>query len=377
MRSAFSSTRQAIAFSLLLATFMLLPAVAALTGWFKIEGRYPFISCNYGSLPTLEQEIFVNTNTVDVAFLGSSRVWGDIDTPYVAQAFSQRLQREAEVFTLGWRWSGGYDALYFIARDLLDHRCVKMLVVCDETGYAGSDERGWTLLKHSPPHRLATFWYWRAQDVSALGLVELPLKDIIARYGAAIIDIPRYLLDWIRPNLPFDPEQQPYMQQVAADRGALLRAYGFSGEMRATSSEGDPRPFPPTPADVVVYAPATREAFTFTGPAWDAYARHFAGKLARLCQERGTKVVVLHFPTSVDTEQRTISEPRCWPEDLGAPVELAGIPGAKLFAGLAPEEVRKLFFYDRLHLNQQGADLFTRLITPTLLKFYDASTNHF
>jgi cytochrome bd-type quinol oxidase subunit 1 len=64
MRPAFSSTRQAVAFSVLLATIMVLPAVAALTGWFKIEGRYPYVSGNFGGFPTTQQEIFVNTNAV-------------------------------------------------------------------------------------------------------------------------------------------------------------------------------------------------------------------------------------------------------------------------------------------------------------------------
>lgn len=375
MQPAFSSTRQAIGFSLLVSIIILLPAIAARTGWFKIEGRYPSISIARGGVPTLQQEIFDNTNTVDVACVGSSRML-TIDTPFLEHEFSEHLHHPAKVFTLGWNWSG-FDILYFVVRDLLRQRHVRMLVVNDETQRtAKPGQIEYVFRQHSYPHRLATYWYWRGQDVVALGLLDLPLKDVIAAYGAAIIDLPRYLLDWARPSLPFNLPRCPPMQQFVANRGAALWAWGW-GESPETFSAYDVREFPAAPADVVVYSDATRAMFTFTGPPRDAYAEYFAKELTRLCQEQGTKLVVLHMPSPTEGQQVTIPDPQHWSQDFGAPVELIGIPGIKLFAGRAPAEVRKLFFSDELHLNKNGSDLLTRLITPTLLQFYDASTNHF
>ena len=375
MQPAFSSSRQAIGFCLLVGIICLLPAVAVRTGWFKIAGRYPSISIARGGLPSLQQEIFDKTNTVDVACVGSSRIL-TIDTPYLEHEFSEHLNRQAEVFTLGWNWSG-FDILYFVARDLLSHRHVKMLVVNDETQRTTKPgQLEYVYRQHSYPHRLATYWYWRGQDIVALGLLDLPEKEMITAYGVAIIDTPRYLVDWARPSRPFNLPRCSSMQQFVANRGAALWAWGW-GESPETFSAYDVRDFPATPADVVVYSATTRAMFTFTGPPRDAYAEYFAKELVRLCQEQGTKLVVLHMPSPTESQQATIPDPQCWPQDFGAPVELIGIPGVKLFAGRAPDEVRKLFFSDELHLNKNGSDLLTRLVTPTLFQFYDASTNCF
>ena len=131
------------------------------------------------------------------------------------------------------------------------------------------------------------------------------------------------------------------------------------------------------PGDVLSYSNETREKFFFNGPDWDRYQRYFASRLARLCLARGTKLVALHLPLAAEVQQAVIPVPTRWTDELGAPVELLGIPGDKLFAGFSPAEVRKLFYYDEWHLNKNGEDLLTPLVAPKLFELYDAATKHF
>jgi hypothetical protein len=71
--------------------------------------------------------------------------------------------------------------------------------------------------------------------------------------------------------------------------------------------------------------------------------------------------------------QNVVSERELWPEVLGAPVDIVGIPPARLFAGLPESELPRLF-YDDVHLNQSGQDLFTPLVTPALVQLHENST---
>src|SRR3954453_8385081 len=123
MKPAFSSPRQASAFALLLASLLAMPAVMARTGRLHRRDVYPTIAWKYGPFPWIQQKIFAETRDADMVFLGSSHLWNAINTPYVQARLSERLGREAEVFSLGWPWAG-FDAAYVIARDLLDHRRV-------------------------------------------------------------------------------------------------------------------------------------------------------------------------------------------------------------------------------------------------------------
>jgi hypothetical protein len=366
MTPAFSSSRQAAAFALLLALLLALPALVAPTGWLKRRDVYPSIPSKYGPFSWIQQQIFTETNAVDIAFLGSSLIWSGVNTPFVQRRLSEQLRREAEVFTLGWPWPG-YDPLYFIARDLLDQRRVRMLVIYDE--YRGSDM----------PHLHSSRWFRLGENSEALD--GLPWPAQAGLYGGAVLGMPRHLLSLVRSNLLEDPAHSGAniwntfyrAPNVAEHRGALCARIGFDYLQNFT-------PYQPllvaTPGDVVVYSADTRGAFTFTGPRTPPYQSHFARKLAQLCRERGTRLVVLHLPELRECDQAAIPEREPWPEVWSAPVDLVGIPGAKLFAGIPVTDLKK-FYYDPRHLNQNGQEMFTRLLTPVLLKLYATSLNRF
>jgi hypothetical protein len=364
MRPAFSSPRQAAAFVLLVVAVLAAPALLARTGWLDRGNVYPAIAWNYGPFPWIQQKIFAETGDADMVFLGSSHLWVAINTPYVQQKLSEELGRQAEVFTLGWPWPG-FDAAYVIARDLLDHRRVHTLVIYDE-------DPG-----RNAPHTNSSRWFRIGEQSEALA--GLPWMSRATLYGVAVLGTPRQLLSLVRPNLVEDPASgrpncwttRYRAPDLARERGALKARLGFD-------YNPDYVPFPArseaTPADAVVYSANTRAAFRFTGPALEPYHLHFARKLARLCQERGTRLVILHPPVLNERGQTVVPERQKWPEVLGVPVDVVGIPPAKLFAGISDADLPRLF-YDDVHLNQSGQEMFTPLITPVLVQLHETSNS--
>jgi hypothetical protein len=365
MRPAFSSTRQAAAFALLLVVVMAAPALLAWTGWVARRDVYPAIAWNYGPFPWIQQKIFAETGDVDMVFLGSSHLWSAIDTPYVQKKLSAELGREAEVFTLGWPWPG-FDAVYVIARDLLDHRRVHTLVIYDE------DPQG------NAPHTNSSRWFRLGDQSESLG--GLPWVSRVTLYGSAVLGTPRQLLTLMRPNLVEDLGRgrpncwtsRYRAPDLAGKRGALSARLGFDYNKDYVPLEARGNA---TPADARIYSAENRAGFRFTGPATEPYHLHFARKLARLCQERGTRLVILHPPVLHEHGESVVSERELWPEVLGVPVDIIGIPPAKLFAGLPEADLPRLF-YDDVHLNQSGQDLFTPLITPALVQLHETSTRY-
>ncbi|MBI3878955.1 MAG: hypothetical protein HY301_02695 [Verrucomicrobia bacterium] len=364
MRPAFSSPRQAVAFALLLGALLALPVLVARTGWLRRSDVYPAMTWRMGISPLIQPKIFDETNGVDIAFLGSSHIWDGVNTPYVQRRLSEQLGREAEVFTLGWSWPG-YDALYTFARDLLEHRHVRMLVIYDEHG---PDEA---------PHRYSFRWFRAGEDFAALpGLTAARQASL---YGGTVLGMPRHLLSLVRPNRLDDPGHGTNFMSSLFNAPNVVEQ---RGAMRARLGFGHRPPFVPyepalvaTPADAVIYSEQTRGLFSFTGPRATPYQLHFARKLAGLCEAHGTRLVALHLPELRESAMSVIPERERWDKFMGAPVDLVGIPGAKLFAGIPAAELPKLFL-DAGHLNQNGQDVFTPIITPVLLQLY-AATNRF
>jgi len=364
VRPAFTTAGVATGFALLLAVVLSLPEVIARAHLLTRRDVYPAIPVKYGPFPWIQQKIFDENKDVDIAFLGSSRIWCAIDTPYVKTALSTELGREAEVFTLGWPWQG-FDALYVIARDLLDHRRVRTLVIDDEG-------RGDDL-----PHLHSSRWFLLAESSDALA--GLPALAQLRLYGGAVLGTPRHLLSLLRSDLMEAPARaQPnfwntyYRAPPIAERLGALRArlaFGASPDFRPLPAHTTARS-----EDAVIYSRAAGGGFQFQGPPTGDYQLHFARMLAKLCRDRGTRLVVLHTPARHELGQAKVEERENWAEILGAPVEIVGIPPARLFAGMSSDEVTALFYEDG-HLNQNGQDLFTPLVTPALLELHASAAN--
>ena len=364
MRPAFSSVRQAVGFAGLMLMVLALPA---LLGGSRLPPRqelYDFASWRWGPYPWDRTQIFDETNAADIIFLGSSHMAADIDTPYVQQQLTAHLGRPAVVRSV--TWSGAdFDVLYLVAKDLLAHRRVRMLVIYDESeGQVRNSQ-------------VPLLFRWGEEYGTVAGL---PVRDRLAYYFAAVVGMPRNLLCWLRPNIPADLTQENWYMDYyhtpnpALQLGASTRHRGYA-----------PMGLPPAPfveympaagmEDVCVYSPATKARFEFMNgpmPTWQAV---FARRFARLAQAQGCQLTLLHLPVLAETNVAKITEKEYWPDFLQTDVAMAGVPPARFFAGLTPEQCQRLFA-DQTHMNANGQRYFSRLMTPALLEIYDANAVH-
>jgi hypothetical protein len=373
MRPAFSSTKQAAAFALLLLGILFLPVV--------LRGRMlPPRSENYlwqgwnsfGDYPYLYQQIFEETNDIDIAFVGSSRILMGIDAPYVQQKLSEQLGRPAVVRTIAWGWSG-FDKFYFAVKDLLQHRRVRMLVFYDE---------GQSLNLMDPYARR-----WFRFGENGADLAGFPIRLQADYFFASLLGVPRNLLDLLRPNLPCELsvadiarlERTYYCTNPATRLGSLALQQGFGSSPTFQDDHPPFEFFTPAnqarPEETVIYSRATKDEFQFTGPPMLVSQIHFAQKFGALATEKHLPLVMLHMPELADVGQPAIPEREFWPDTLHADVAMIGITPPHLFAGMNEVEIHKLFA-EQYHLNLNGQQYFTRLITPALLNLYENSTNH-
>jgi len=355
MRPAFASQKTIFSLSLLLAIIMALPALVSSTGWKDRRDIYPAIPLSQGPFQWVQEKVFGETGDIDVVFMGSSHIWSGIDAPFVQRKLSERLGRPAKVFTLAWPWAG-IDAEYIVGRDLLERRHVRMLVI-DDTG--GGDH----------PHLNSSRWFRIGSDSEAMQ--GLPLLPRARLYSSAVLGMPRQLLTFLRPNKLDD-----HFNGRLNDSVSYASIPQNLGALRVPMIWDAPRfvPFQPRgnakPDDTLVYSQATRSQFRFP-PAPNVYQLHFARKLAQLCKARGTRLVILKMPIFGEDGPIVVSAPELSPNLLGPSVDVVGIPPRLLLSGVSAGDVKKLFV-NSVHLNQNGMEMFTPLVTGALLRIYES-----
>ena len=337
MSPAFSSSRQAGAFALLLLVLLLLPVLAGKSllptreQFYSSTGRDTFYS------PYLHQQIFQEKGDIDIAVMSSSRLASAIDAAYLEEKLSEKLGRKAVVRMFSWTWNG-YDALYFIAQDLLQQRKVHMILICDLSSGA-----------YDTAHREASYWFRFADNAEALA--GLPFKSKASFYASAIVGMPRNLIGLLRPNMPPIPLEKNHP------------AWNQS-----------PTNFTPhtsvNPSDVRVYSEATKESFLFSNTRIAPMQLAFIRKIGLLAASHKTQLVFVHLPDFADRRASLIQEATFWPDAFHTELPMLGIPPATLFAGLADDEVNKLYF-NPTHFNQNGRNYFTPIITPALIQIYE------
>jgi hypothetical protein len=371
MSPAFSSTRQAAAFGLLILVLLLLPAFLKKTELPSREQMYSAIPWRMGAFPYIHKVIFEEKGDIDIAFIGDSHMYDGVDTPYVADALTKALGRKANVVTVAWLLPG-VDALYFVARDLLQNRKVHTIVFVDITEDSNKS-----------PHPAAPYWFRFGDDARALD--GLPIAVIPQYYFAAILGMPRNLLSLIRPNSPdclfsqesiefFHTPHPYYHLDNPADRlGSLPVDLSFN-----FADFVDYVPVPgASPSEVSIYSKATADQFQFSKQPMFPLQLHFSREFAALAKARGTGLVLLTIPTIKQQTDSFIQQSAYWSSEiLNSDLTMVGIPPAKLFSGIAPDNIAQLFTPDGIHLNKNGQEYFTRLITPTLLKIYETQAKH-
>ena len=370
MRPAFSSTRHAAAFALLLLVLLVAPALAGKKFLPSRSEIYSSIWWESGNYPYFYQQFFQEKTDIDVAFLGDSHMYSAFDTPYVQSEFSQALGRSAVARTFGWGWAG-FDSLYFMSQDLLQHRRVKMLVIDDL--FNVSDQ----------PHSLAQHIFRYGDNEESLEGLSPSLR--LTYYYAAMVGMPHNLIELVRHNFAPDlsTSKRTYWEiqwnalSIVGQLGAMTSRLGYNPSQQA-HVDAVREPFVPytpqidvQPSDVCVYSPETKANFIFSTNGLPPMQLHFAQKFAALAGEYDSKIVVLHIPTFDERHSTVISEPTYWPEAMRANVTMVGIPPAILFRGLTDDQIRQLYS-DPVHLNENGQNYFTHLMTPILLKIYES-----
>jgi hypothetical protein len=369
MRPAFDSPRQAAAFAFLLLILLLLPTIVDKSILPPREQIYSSIWWGDGAFPYTHQLIYAEKGDIDIAFIGSSHLEDGIDAPYVQKMLSEKLGRPAVVRTIAWT-GAGYDALYFITQDLLQHRKVHLLVTYDVYN------------ELNIPHGMAPAWFRIGDNASDLRGLSFRLQACY--YFAAIIGMPRNLLSLVRANLPADIsvsqnnrfEIAKKTENIPSQLGSIASQMGFAANLG-----GEHAPFenylPQTetkPSDVFIYSDSVKDAFCFesTVPDWQL---HFARKFADLARDQKCRVAFLHMPTYEERRDPLIHEHEFWPQALHIDLDMVGIPSEKLFQGMTDEQILKLFS-DPKHLNKNGQEYFTSVITPSLLEIYAAQASY-
>ena len=367
MRPAFSSIAQAAAFTALLMVLLLAPLVIGKNLLPPREQIYASKSWGSGPYPWIQNQIFQETNAIDIAFMGSSHILHAVDTPYVQAELGKQLGRPAVARTVGWG-GAGYDALYLIAKDLLKHRRVRMLVIYDENPQMARNAQ------------ISAFFRY-ADDAGVL--TGLPASDQAVYYCAALLGLPKNLLARLRPNLPAPLVTVPqnYWEQhygstsIVKLCGCTRSELGFNYDPMSDHFTAF-TPFTPptgvTPADVEIWPSAGKTHFQIDSAPLPAWQVHFARKLGELARANGCRLVMLHLPVISDADESALRERTDWTQIFGADFPLLGIPAIKLFGGLTNEERHRLFF-NTAHFNANGMDYFTPLITPAIVQLYEIS----
>jgi hypothetical protein len=363
MRPAFSSTRQAGAFALLLLALLLAPALAGKRYLPSREAIYSSIWWENGDFPYMDGQIFREPGDMDIVFMGSSHIWAAFDASHVQEQLGKKLGRPAVVRTFGWG-GAGYDEIYFVAQDLLARRQVQMLVIDDDVN--DSDL----------PHLLAPKMFRFGDNAAVLGGLRWSTKA--AYYFGSIMGMPRNLLALVHANLPADMSATNYWQihsdaeNFAANLGTFTAHMGFRN-----SPDSEPEPFvqfvPETGVQASpfsIYSPVKGTGFYFWGEPLPPMQLHFVQKLKELTANHGSKLVVVHIPTFDERRSTHITLPGNL-DSLYPDVAFVGIPPATLFRGLTDDEVRNLYS-DSVHLNENGQRFFTTAMMPTLLKLYES-----
>jgi hypothetical protein len=363
MSPAFSSTKQAAAFASLLLVLFLLPLVAGRPMLPPREELYSATSWAYGAFPYMHDQIFEEKGDIDIAFMGSSPMYWGIDTPYVQAKMSEVLGRPAVVRSLCWHYSG-FDALYFIARDLLQHRKVRMIVFCDMIYPDPSNAA----------HRSTSKWFLWPEDGPEISGLDMKAKATF--YAGAIVGMPRNLLDLARHNLPAIPSEEilvksgyPKLKSPARRLGSLAVTWSAGHELTDCAPQGTVRP-----SDACVYSEATKTNFQFSRQPVPPTQIAFCRKMASLAREHRVKLVYLHFTRTFERASPVIETSAFWPEVFADDITMIGIPGAKLFAGISEGDLTNKLYNDAVHLNRNGQKFFTPLVTPGLVNIYENET---
>ncbi|MBZ5617577.1 MAG: hypothetical protein LAQ69_02410 [Acidobacteriia bacterium] len=343
MAPAFPSTRRAAAFGGALVFFLTLPMTLHWIGGTTKEQAYRGISERAGAFDYIRRQIFEQTSDLDILFCGSSLLGAAVDVPFVERELSRALGRKASVVSVRQSWQGP-DLNYYVARDLMEQRKAKLLVIAAPA---------W-VHRSSQPH-VQLFRVIRYGDHPG-ALDGLAVRSRLAIYADYVLGSPRHALSLLRPNL---------IDSQAGLTAGHVPPGGYRG-----------RPFvrrqvvlPAIPPASLVYSSESRDLFRFDGPPLNAYQLHFLLKTAELARQHSALLVILHMPSPSERGSNIVPDRQLMPEMLRAGAVFAGVPSARMFENV-PDAQFEDYFQDE-HVNPNGSELFTGIVTPALIQLYE------
>ena len=348
MSPAFPSTRSTAAFGVLLVCLLTLPITLHSIGGVSHEAAYRGISEGAGTFDYFRRQIFEKNSDVDIVFCGGSLLGNAIDIPYVQRELSRAIGRPASVILLRQSWQGP-DMNYYVARDFLEHRKAKVLVLAAPA---------W--VHHASQPHVQLFRVIRYGDHP--GATDgLSLRSRLALYADYVLGAPRQALNLVRPNLVNPEEEVPGSPHI--------HPTGYMG-----------RPFvkhevviPEIPPPSMILSNESRDGFRFDGPPLNAYQLHFLRKTQELAKQQGALLVFLHLPSPSERGSDVVRERESIVELLAPGVAYAGVPVARMFGNI-PDSQFEDYFQDE-HVNLNGSILYTGTITPALIQLYEQYTH--
>jgi hypothetical protein len=342
MKPAFLSTSHALSFGLLLLVLLTLPVILHGIGAVSLEQSYRGVSERAGKFDYIRLEIFDEHSPVDILFCGNSLLHEAIDTTIVQRDLSRALGRSANVVFLPQAWQG-WDMHYYVSRDLIERRKVKMLVMVAPA-----------FIHHSNQPHVQLFRVVRYGDHPG-SLDGLAFRSQAAIYAAYVLGAPRQALTLFRANLR-DP--------LSAEGPHKGTRKGYAGspfvERTAAPASLDPHS---------LYAlDRSNPLFHFEQQDLNDYQFHFLKMTADLARQYGLLLVILHMPSPSERGEDFVPWQRRTADLLGHNVAIAGIPSAGMFGSIPPDQY--LDYFQDEHLNANGMTLFTAELAPALVELY-------
>jgi hypothetical protein len=348
MFPAIWSNRHAVALILVVGVLLTLPVLMHVVGLPPRDRVYSGIRVETGTGPLDEYNVFEEKGPVEVLFVGSSLLVRGVDIGYIEQQLSQQLGRPARVRRLSLKWQG-LDMQYMLMKDFLEHRKAGMIIM---------DMPTYSLMGDSPHIQAYRWMRWGEFPQTTAGL---PLHSRFAIYGAEVLGAPRQLVNYLRSN-----------RLVKAP--ALVQKLGSQSEYGTVGYYGgpfveEPRTPPTLAPDSILSHGASDPNFDFSGYPLGPYHQHWAREIGNLAKQYNVPFVMLHVPEDTEKGDTHVSERMYWPEVIGLPsTPIIGIPSATLFRDIPADQIHN-YYYDQ-HFNNNGRELFTRAITPTILDVY-------
>jgi hypothetical protein len=348
LRSAFVDLPRLCFFIVVMLVTLASPVLLFVLGLPPKQEVYKGIAQEAGKFAYLDRVIFEEQGDIDILFFGSSLLRAAIDAPTLKEASARITGRPLSIVVAGVNWPG-WDMQYFLLRDLLEHRKVKLLVLSMPVGQQD------TFLPH-----IQLFRFLRLGDYPNT-FQGLSMRQGLSLYGTMVLGAPRQALNLARANQVSDWSGE--IPEAGRPRSDEHGFYGSPFQRFVRTPPGL------RPADLL-YSPATAGQFQFLGRMPNDYQLKFLHRTADLLSRAHVPVVILNTPLGSEIGQTIVQERIFWPDVFGAATRIIGVPSSVLFEGLASPQIEKFYMDD--HLNRNGREYFTGAIVPALLEVYES-----